>query len=113
MKPLRIDNRIELCSIKSDQFCKNEGIVQHHTVLYTQQNGVTERMNMTLLERPRCMLSNVCQIAFGLRQLVQLAILVNWYPLQPLILRLLRRYDLVPLLITLSYEYLVDLLIFM
>ena len=42
-----------------DQFCKNEGIVWHRTVRYTpQQNGVVERMNMTLLERARCMLSN-------------------------------------------------------
>ena len=43
-----------------DQFCKNEEIVRHCTVRYTpQQNGVVERMNMTLLERARCMLSNV------------------------------------------------------
>ena len=39
---------------------KNEGIVRHHTVRYTpQQNGVAERMNMTLLDRAWCMLSNV------------------------------------------------------
>jgi len=46
--------------MKFDQFCKNEGIVRHRTVRYTpQQNGVAERMNMTLLERARCMLSNI------------------------------------------------------
>ncbi|KAJ4721737.1 Retrovirus-related Pol polyprotein from transposon TNT 1-94 [Melia azedarach] len=42
-----------------DEFCKNEGIARHHTVRDTpQQNGVAERMNQTLLERARCMLSN-------------------------------------------------------
>ncbi|RVX13013.1 Retrovirus-related Pol polyprotein from transposon TNT 1-94 [Vitis vinifera] len=39
---------------------QSEGIVRHHTVHHTpQQNGVTERMNKTLMEKARCMLSNV------------------------------------------------------
>ena len=60
VKRLRTDNRMELCFMEFDQFCKNERIVRHRTVRYTpQQNGVAERMNMTLLERARCMLSNV------------------------------------------------------
>ena len=43
----------------SVEFCKNEGIARHHTVRNTpQQNGIAERMNQTLLERARCMLSN-------------------------------------------------------
>ena len=34
-------------------------MLRHHTVRNTpQQNGVVERMNQTLLERARCMLSN-------------------------------------------------------
>ena len=47
---------------KSDPFlklCRDEGIERHFTVRKTpQQNGVVERMNMTLLEKARCMLSN-------------------------------------------------------
>ena len=38
---------------------RDESIVRHHTIRKTpQQNGVTERMNRTPLERARCMLSN-------------------------------------------------------
>jgi len=40
-------------------FAKSKGITRHKTVVNTpQQNGVAERMNRTLLERARCMLSN-------------------------------------------------------
>ena len=60
VKRFRIDNGMEFCSMEFDQFYKNEGIMRHRTVRYTpQQNGVAERMNMTLLDRARCMLSNV------------------------------------------------------
>ncbi|KAH9679278.1 hypothetical protein KPL71_026064 [Citrus sinensis] len=39
---------------------ENEGIKRHFTVRHTpQQNGVAERMNLTLLEKVQCMLSNV------------------------------------------------------
>ncbi|KAH9679291.1 retrovirus-related pol polyprotein from transposon TNT 1-94-like protein [Citrus sinensis] len=39
---------------------ENEGIKRHFTVRHTpQQNDVAERMNRTLLEKVRCMLSNV------------------------------------------------------
>ncbi|KAH9733975.1 hypothetical protein KPL71_017220 [Citrus sinensis] len=39
---------------------ENEGIKRHFTVRHTpQHNGVVERMNRTLLEKVRCMLSNV------------------------------------------------------
>jgi len=59
VKRLRTDNGMEFCSTEFDQFYKNEEIVLHDTVQYTpQQNGVAERMSMTLLERARCMLSN-------------------------------------------------------
>ena len=51
MKCLRIENDLK--------FCKNEGMARQHTIHYTlQQNEVVERMNMTLLEKARCMLSN-------------------------------------------------------
>jgi len=60
IKVLRSDNRGEY---KSDSFlklCHDEGVGRHFTVRETpQQNRVAERMNMTLLEKVRCMLSNV------------------------------------------------------
>ncbi|KAJ4718466.1 Retrovirus-related Pol polyprotein from transposon TNT 1-94 [Melia azedarach] len=59
IKRLRTNNGLEFCWSEFDEFCKNEGIARHHTVRDTpQQNGVAERMNQTLLERARCMLSN-------------------------------------------------------
>ncbi|KAE8696421.1 GDSL esterase/lipase APG [Hibiscus syriacus] len=60
IKRLRTDNGGEY---KSDSFfdvCHEYGIVRHFTVRHTpQQNEVAERMNRTLLEKVRCMLSNV------------------------------------------------------
>lgn len=59
IKRLRTDNGLEFCSKEFDRFCKDEGIARHHTVRHTpQQNGVAKRMNKTLLERVRCVLSN-------------------------------------------------------
>jgi len=59
VKRLRTDNGMEFCSSEFNQFCKEHGIARHHTVRHTpQQNGVAERMNQTLLEKARCMLSN-------------------------------------------------------
>ena len=47
---------------KSDPFfkvCQDEGIIRHFSVPRTpQQNGVAERMNRTLVEKVRCMLSH-------------------------------------------------------
>ena len=59
VKCLFTDNGLEFCSDEFNALCKVEGIVRHHIVRYTpQQNGVAERMNKTLMERVRCMLSN-------------------------------------------------------
>ena len=59
IKRLRTDNGLEFCNKEFDKFCKAEGIVRHRTVVGTpQQNGVAERMNRTLLEKARCMLSH-------------------------------------------------------
>ena len=59
VKRLRTDNGLEFCNNEFNEFCANEGIARHRTVRHTpQQNGVAERMNRTLLERARCMLSN-------------------------------------------------------
>ncbi|KAH9670812.1 Integrase catalytic domain-containing protein [Citrus sinensis] len=59
IKVLRSDNGGEYTSDPFLQLCQNEGIKRHFTVRHTpQQNGVAERMNRTLLEKVRCMLSN-------------------------------------------------------
>jgi len=55
---LRTDNGGEFCSTEFDKYCKELGIERHKTTPYTpQQNGVTERMNRTLMEKARSMLS--------------------------------------------------------
>ncbi|CAM8999126.1 unnamed protein product [Rhodiola kirilowii] len=57
LKCLRTDNGLEYCNKVFDDFCTENGIKRHLTVPGTpQQNGITERMNRTLLERARCML---------------------------------------------------------
>jgi transposase InsO family protein len=59
IKCLRIDNGVEFTSMEFENYCKEFGIDRHKTTTYTpQQNGVVERMNRTLLERARSMLSN-------------------------------------------------------
>ena len=57
IKTLRIDNGLEFCNREFDEFCNTHGIIRHKTVRNTpQQNGVAERMNITLLENVRCLL---------------------------------------------------------
>jgi len=59
IKRLRSDNGGEYKNDPFLQICQDEGIVRHFTVRDTpQQNGVAERMNRTILEKVRCMLSN-------------------------------------------------------
>jgi hypothetical protein len=59
VKKLRTDNGLEFCSGDFNEFCTNHGIARHKTIPRNpQQNGAAERMNRTLLERARCMLSN-------------------------------------------------------
>jgi transposase InsO family protein len=59
IKCLRTDNGGEITSMEFENYCKEFGIDRHKTTSYTpQQNGVVERMNKTLLERERSMLSN-------------------------------------------------------
>ena len=60
IKVLRIDNGGEFCSKEFEEFCKKCGTTRHKSSPYTpQQNGVAERMNKTLMERARSMLSGV------------------------------------------------------
>eukprot|EP00253_Pinus_taeda_P018118 PITA_18118 len=57
-KVLRTDNDGEFCSKEFEEFSKKCGIAWQKTTPYTpEQNGVAERMNKTLIERARSMLS--------------------------------------------------------
>jgi hypothetical protein len=58
IKVLRIDNGGEFYGNAFKVFCKKCGIARQNTTPYTpQQNGVVERMNMTLMEKSRSILS--------------------------------------------------------
>jgi transposase InsO family protein len=59
VKLLRTDNGMEFLSNEFNDYYSYEGIFRHHTIPYTpQQNGVTERMNMSIISKARCMLYN-------------------------------------------------------
>eukprot|EP00253_Pinus_taeda_P009271 PITA_09271 len=58
IKVLRTYNGGELCNKEFEEFCKKCGIARQKTTPYKpQQNGVATRMNKTLMERARSMLS--------------------------------------------------------
>ena len=82
IKILQSDNGGEC---KSDLFlkpCRDEGIDRHFTVREApQQNGVAEKINRTLLEKIRCMLSNAgLPKNFWARTLAYACYLVNRLP---------------------------------
>ena len=57
MKCIRTDNGGEYIG-PFDEYCRSQGIRHQKTVKKTpQQNGVAERMNRTIVERIRCLLS--------------------------------------------------------
>lgn len=57
VKTLRSDNGAEYLSKRFTNYCKDNGILQQLTNVYTpQQNGIAERMNRTLTEKARCLL---------------------------------------------------------
>jgi transposase InsO family protein len=57
VKTLRSDNGGEYTSHEFAQFCMQRGIAVQHSIPHTpQQNGVSERMNRTLVEAARSML---------------------------------------------------------
>ena len=56
---MRTDNGLEFCGEEFNALCQKYGIARHHTLVRTpQQNGVAERMNRTIMEKVRCMLSH-------------------------------------------------------
>nr|GEW91039.1 hypothetical protein [Tanacetum cinerariifolium] len=59
IKKLRTDNGLGFCGDSFNALFQNYGIARHHTLVRTlQQNGVAERMNKTIMEKVRCMLSH-------------------------------------------------------
>ena len=59
IKVLRTNNVGEFYGNEFEDFCKKCGIARKKTTPYTpQQNGVVERMNKTLMEKARSMLSS-------------------------------------------------------
>jgi len=56
LKCLRSDNGGEYCSKEFDRYCLEHEIYREKTAPRTpQENGVSERMNITIMERARCM----------------------------------------------------------
>eukprot|EP00253_Pinus_taeda_P009048 PITA_09048 len=56
LKCRRLDNGGEYCSKEFDRYCSENGIRREKTVPGTpQENGVSKRMNKTIMERARCM----------------------------------------------------------
>ena len=59
MKEIRTDRGRELLNKEMAQFCSEEGITHELTCPYTpEQNGVAERLNRTLREKARAMISD-------------------------------------------------------
>lgn len=57
LKCLCTDNGSEFCNHLFDKVCKESGIKRHKTCPYTpQQNGVSEHMNQTIIDKVRSML---------------------------------------------------------
>ena len=57
LKCLKLDNGGEYCSKEFDRYCLENGIRREKTVLgRPQENGVSERMNETVMECARCMI---------------------------------------------------------
>ncbi|GJZ91728.1 retrotransposon protein, putative, ty1-copia subclass, partial [Tanacetum coccineum] len=57
VKKLRTDNGLEFCNQEFEQLCIESGIFRHLTVTGTpQQNRVVECMNITLMDKVRCLL---------------------------------------------------------
>lgn len=82
IKRFRTDNGLEFCSEEFDRFCKKNGIDMHKTIRGTpQQNELAERMNRTVMERVKCLLSNVdCSAYFWDEAVMTFAYLINRSP---------------------------------
>ena len=81
LKCIRTDNGDEYCE-PFDKYCKHQGIRHQKTPPKTPQlNGLAERMNMTLMERVRCLLSEAkLQNSFWGEALLTVAYVINLSP---------------------------------
>jgi len=60
VKRLRTNIDLEFVSEQLNEFCRILGVQRHKIVANTpQQNGLAERVNITILERVKCMLLSV------------------------------------------------------
>jgi len=60
VKSLRTNNGLKFCTTEFNEFCRDKGITRQCTTNYTlKQNEVAKKMNKTLLEKAKCMLSNL------------------------------------------------------
>ena len=58
LKTFKIDRKCEYLSDQFKEFCEEKGILRHLTIPRTsQQNGVAERRNRTLLDMTRLMMA--------------------------------------------------------
>lgn len=59
IKRIRTDNGTEYCNSSLESFFRNNGIIHETTIPYCpQQNGVSERLNRTIMEKVRSMLQD-------------------------------------------------------
>lgn len=82
IKVPRFDNEGEYTSDHFKEYCQQEIIVSHFTVKeMPQQNGIAKRINMILLKRVRCMLSNAgLSKQFWVVALSYATFIVNQFP---------------------------------
>jgi transposase InsO family protein len=61
IKALRLDNEGEYTSKDFDSFCRDIGIRRAPTIPYiSQENGVTERKNKSIIETTKAMIHDIC-----------------------------------------------------
>lgn len=87
IKVLRSDNGTEYVNKAMKQFLEKSGIHHETAVRYTpEQNGVTERMNRTLVEKAKCMLFEAnLPVSFWAEAISTTAYIVNRCPSKALI----------------------------
>lgn len=82
VKCLRSDNRLEFCNQKMDNLCKESRIKRDKTCPYTpQHNGISERMNRTIMDKVRAMLVETgLDESFWAEAASTAVYIINWSP---------------------------------
>nr|GEW86559.1 retrotransposon protein, putative, Ty1-copia subclass [Tanacetum cinerariifolium] len=82
IKKLRTDNGLGFCGESFNALCRKYSIARHHTLVRTpHQNGVAERMNRTIMDKVRCMLSHAnLDKDFWVEAVATVAYLINRSP---------------------------------